>query len=159
MNLSNDFMKQSLSNVRTTQQRMIWSRVWWQWRLCRVGAFIFMFLGLDLVLYIMGSIIVHSICLHCLEWLCIPDTVTGVLIWLFLICNHSLFEVVLPTRRLSLACHASRGGSQPWGPATAHQRNSECTLHSYWLTYFHCFPSLPHRRSDPPLQLHHHHPP
>ena len=32
----------------------------------------------------------------------------------------SLFEVILPTGRLSLACHASCGGSQPWGPATAH---------------------------------------
>ena len=68
---------------------MIRSQVWWQWRLCRVGDFIFMFLGLDFVLYIMGSIIVHCIYLRCLEWLCIPDTVTRVLIVLSLICNSS----------------------------------------------------------------------
>ena len=44
-----------------------------------------------------GNIIVHYICLPCLEWLCIPDTVTGVLIELFLICNHTFFELMDPS--------------------------------------------------------------
>ena len=56
-----------------------------------------------------------------------PDTVTGVLIWLFLICNDFLVRVILPTGRLSLACHASCGGSQPWGPATTHQSSPKRT--------------------------------
>ena len=43
-----------------------------------------------------GNILVLYICLHCLECLCIPDTVTGVLIELFLICNYTLLELMHP---------------------------------------------------------------
>ena len=51
----------------------------------------FMFWSASMPLNV-GNILVFHICLYCLESLCIPDTVTGVLIELFQICNYTLFE-------------------------------------------------------------------
>ena len=52
-------------------------------------AFVFWFALIPLDV---GNIVVHHICLSCLERLCISDTVTRVLFELFLICNFTLFE-------------------------------------------------------------------
>ena len=60
-----------------------------------------------------GNILVLYICLYCLESLCIPDTVTGVLIELFLIYNYTLFELVGPLG-LSISCFVR---FQWWVPA------------------------------------------
>ena len=85
-----------------------------------------------------GQFIVLYICLSCLEWLCIPDTVTGVLIELFLICNYTLFELMGPPGLSISRLYASSGGSQPWGPATSHHMVSKqgWLLVPLWLVPF-----------------------
>ena len=46
----------------------------------------------------MGKVIVYLICLSYLQWLYIPDTISGVLIELFLICNIYSIRVIGPTK-------------------------------------------------------------
>ena len=59
--------------------------------------------------------------------MCIHDTVTGLLIELFLICDYTLFELMGPLGLSVSRLYASSGGSRPWGPATMHHMVSEPT--------------------------------
>ena len=73
-----------------------------------------------------GDIVVLYICLPCIEWLCIPDTITGVLIELFLICSNILYSSNWAHYGVCLSFgNASSCGPQLWGPIAL------CTSYHY----------------------------